>query len=323
MRPERFELGLTLVEILIGIALASFVVLVAGSGFAFVTGEWYGQQARLEAQQNLRNAVERVVRELRLAGACLPQIGEVEPLLPVQGEDRQDRDVLVFRTNRWCARSALRATYRGGGGPIQLHTVEGFAVGMQAFIWDPNRRVGQFFRIAAVDVPNRSVTPAQDTPVSGCYAGPDTPCDPDRGQPEQPASLLAVEVQRLDVEEVRGVPELRVHVNPDLPGGGPEVLARGVERFNVRYVLQRGYRPADCAAAYGRGDPDPANALCVKDQPAQEEWALVRLVLLEFGVRSLRPVRGVGGDGFYRVRQGDFQTTPVVVRPRNVLHHGD
>jgi len=319
MGAGRGQQGLTLVEILVGIVLASFVALVAGSGFVFVTRGWYGQQARLETQQNLRAAVERVVRELRLAGACLPQIGEVEALLPVQGEDRGDRDVLVFRSNRTCAKSALRATYRGSG-PIQLDSVQGFAVGMQAFIWDPNSRTGQYFRIAEVNVSNRSVTPAADTPVSGCYAGPDTPCDPNRGQPEAPASLLAVEVQRYEVVETGGVPELVLRVNPDLPGSGQDPLARGIELFNVRYVLQRTYDSRDCAASYDRGS---ANPLCVKDQPEDTEWALVRLVQLEIGARSLRRVAGVGGDGFYRIRQGDFAIAPVVVRPRNILHHGD
>lgn len=322
MRAKRGEVGLTLIEVLIGIVLASFVVLVAGSGFVFVTRGWYDQQARLETQQNLRSAVERVLRELRLAGACLPQMGEVEPLLPVQGEDRGGRDVLVFRANRTCAKTALRATYRGGGGPIQVQSVEGFLVGMQAFIWDPNSLTGQYFRIASVDVPNRSVTPAADTPVSGCYAGPDTPCDPDRGRPEQPASLIAVEVQRYEIVETGGVPELQVRLNPDLPGA-PEVLARGIELFNVRYVLQRGYRAEDCTASYDSGSPDPASWLCVKDQPTREEWALVRMVQLEIGARSLRHVAGAGGDGFYRIRQGDFSAAPIVVRPRNLLHHGD
>jgi type II secretory pathway pseudopilin PulG len=322
MRVAKVQSGLTLIEILIGIVLASLVVLVAGSGFAFVTRGWYGQQARLEAQQNLRAAVERVVRELRLAGACLPQIGEVEPLLPIQGEDRGDRDALVFRTNRNCAKTTLRATYRGSG-PIQLDSVDGFTVGSQAFIWDPNRRTGVYFRILSVDVPNRSVSPAPETPVSGCYAGPDTPCDPDRGQPEQPASLFALEVQRYEVQERAGIPDLLLQVNPDLPGAPQDVLARGIERFNVRYVLQRGYDPSRCVMPYARGSPDPATWLCVRDQPDPGEWALVRGVLLEIGARSLRPVAGVGGDGFYRIRQGDFAAAPIVVRPRNVLHHGD
>lgn len=319
-RRLRRHAGMTLIEILIGIVLASFVVLVAGSGFVFVTRGWYGQQARLDTQQNLRVAVERVVRELRLAGACLPPMGEVPALRPVEGEDRGNQDVLVFRVNRTCARTALRATYRGGG-PIQVDTVEGFAVGMQAFIWDPNRQSGEFFRIAAVDVAARSITPDTATPVSGCYSGPDTPCDPDRGRPEQPASLLAVEEQRYEVEDGGGGPELRLRLNPALPGSSPEVLARGIEHFNVRYVLQAGYRAEDCDASYSREDPQ--NSLCVKAQPAPGEWVLVRLIQLEIGARSLRPVAGAGGDGFYRIRQGDFSAAPITVRPRNVLHHGD
>ncbi len=309
---RKHESGLTLVEILLGIVLASFVVLLAGSGFVFVTRSWYGQQARLEAQQNLRFAVERVVRELRLAGACLPQAGEIPALLPIEGENGGDRDVLTFRTNRTCAKSALRAAYAGGG-PIHLQTVEGFAVGMQAYIWNPNTRTGEWFRIFAIDVPNRSLTPAPDTPVQGQY--------PASEPPRLDASVLAVETQRYQVEDRNGVPELRLHVNPDLPGGSSEPLAVGIERFNVRYVLQRAYRAEDCTAAYSR--EDPANPLCVKDQPQDTEWLLVRAVQLEIGARSRRPVAGMGGDGYYRIRQGDFDAAPLVVRPRNLLHHGD
>ncbi len=312
--------GATLLEIILGIALASFVVLIAGSGFVFVTRGWYGQQARLETQQNLRFAVERLVRELRLAGACLPQAGEIPQLLPIEGSDTGERDTLIFRANRSCATSSLRATYRGAG-PIQLNTIEGFVVGMQAFIWNPNTRTGEFFRIAAVNIPSRSITPAAGTPVRGCYSGPDTPCDPSRGQPEIGASVFGVEVQRYFIEEIGGVPELRLHLNPDL-GGAAEALARGIERLNVRYVLQRDFRPEDCVTGYDRRG-DSTSLLCVKDEPAENEWALVRAVQLEVGARSLRPVAGVGGDGFYRIRQGDFDLAPLLVRPRNVLHHGD
>ena len=307
---RRRESGMTLIEILIGIVLASFVVLVAGSGFVFVTRGWYGQQARLETQQNLRVAVERLVRELRLAGACLPQWGEVPDLALISGRDGGERDVLEFRTNRTCARSALRAAYPGGGGPIQLHTVEGFAVGMQAYIWNPNTRTGEFFRVAEVNVPGRWISPA--TGLSGSYPGSQPPL--------LDASVLGVETQRYEVVDDRGVPELHLTVNRET-GGRPEPLARGIERLNVRYVLQRAYRVEDCVAAYSR--EDPANPLCVKEEPLDTEWPLVRAVLLEVWARSLRPVPGVGGDGFYRLRQGDFGAVPLVVRPRNVLHHGD
>lgn len=296
--------GATLLEVLIGVLLASAVALAVGGGLVFVTRTWYGNQARLEAQQNLRIAVERVVRELRLAGACLPRAGEIPALLPVQGTDAGERDVLVFRTNQSCAASALRATYGGGGGPIQLERVEGFAVGMQAYIWNPRTRSGEFFRVAAVDVVGQSVTPGADTPVAGRY-------------PASESSVMGVEVQRYEVGERRGVPELRLHLNPDLPGGVPEPLARGIERFNLRYVLQRPYAAVECVAGYTLGGGE---TLCVKDQPSELEWPLVRLVQLEVWARSTRPVPGGGGDGFYRIQQGDFSRTPVVVRPRNLLH---
>lgn len=294
--------GATLLDVLLGVVLASVVALALGGGLVLVTRTWYANQARLEAQQNLRVAVERLVRELRLAGACLPRAGEIPALLPIQGTDGGERDTLVFRANRTCAASALRAPYAGGG-PIRLQRVDGFAVGMQAYVWDPNARTGEFFRVGAVDVAGRWVVPAADTPVVGRY-----PAE---------ASVLGVEVQRYEVGESRGAPELRLSINPDLPDGAPERLARGIERFNVRYVLQRPYRAADCVAGHTVGEGD---TLCVKDQPADAEWALVRLVQLEVWARSLRPVPGTGGDGFYRVQQGDFATTPVVVRPRNLLH---
>ncbi len=299
-RHHEQEQGMTLVEILLGIALASFVVLLAGSGFVFVTRSWYAQQARLEAQQNLRVVVERLVRELRLAGVCLDQFGSTPDVRPIEGTDGGGRDTLVFRANRTCARSALRTAYAGGRLPIQLQSIDGFAVGMQAYICctTDTPPSGQFFRVLGV----------QRTGGPGSQEG---QLDPDRSLDPYPpdASVVGVETQRYQVEERDGVPELRLEINGET-GGQLELLARGIEQFNVRYVLQRA--PDGCDGTY--------EDLCVRDQPdgTLNEWSLVRVVLLEVQARSVRPLLGVGGGEFYRVSQG-----PLVVRPRNLLHGGD
>src|SRR5690348_12228591 len=92
--------GFTLIEILVGVALASVVVFGVGSAYVFGTRGWVDHQARLQTQQQLRSAIAAISRELRLAGACmLPSSAGTPPtnFRPLDGVNNGAADSITER----------------------------------------------------------------------------------------------------------------------------------------------------------------------------------------------------------------------------------
>ena len=64
MWNSRDTAGLTLIELLIALSLATLVLLFAFQGYVYGTREWGAQHSRLGVQQNLRTAVDILMRVL-------------------------------------------------------------------------------------------------------------------------------------------------------------------------------------------------------------------------------------------------------------------
>jgi hypothetical protein len=184
---------------------------------------------------------------------------------------------------------------------------EAFVVGEQVYIVDPATNTGEFARVQTINGPgsmtlDRALT--RTYPGDGPGAGPD-------------ASVYAVETQDYFTTPLDGIPALMLAVNRPT-GGQDQLMARGVEQFNVRYVLNRLWVAGQCDDRFDlkRTSGNPDDDLCVKDQPLASptnEWTEVRYLLVDLRVRSLRTVRGIGGDGLLRLAQ------TLEVKPRNLL----
>lgn len=284
--------GTTLVEILVALVLAGVVGLAVGGAYVFVTRTWFGNQYRLEAQQNLRIAVERLSRQLRLAGACVPNPGNPD-IRPLSGADGGDRDELRIRINVRCAATTTRAAAPQGTSVLQVDRVDGFVSGMHAYLLHPGGQ-GQYVQVVNV--------------VSG--GSPQIQVDPSTSRDYPVGSAVyGAEEQLYSVQDRNGVPTLMLAVGPAL-GRPAEPLALGVERFDVQYVLNRRWAADSCVAGY----PVDGVELCVVDQPATDaEWALVRVVRVTLRVRSTRPVPALGPWQFYRLEH------TFDAKPRNLL----
>lgn len=282
--------GYTLVEVLIGIALASLLGLAIFGGYVFATRGWFAHQDRLDAQAALREAAARIAREVRLAGACLPRQTAAVNLRPLAGEDRGDEDVLTVRLNPRCADAVLTSPFVGGS-VLRVDRVENFEAGMQAFLLHREGDRGEFFRIASVSSgPPPTIT--ADREIANAY-----PRD---------STVYGAEEYRYTVDSSEAIPTLVVSTAVD---PSPVPLVVGIERFDVRYVLDAAYDANACTASEDSG----GRPLCVVEVPTDEQWGIVRMVWIDLRVRSRRPVGGVGGDGFYRV--GEL----LRVRPRNLI----
>lgn len=135
--------GYTIVELLVALAVASTVGLLAVSSYVYVTREWMGQGQRLSTQQSLRDAIDMVTREIRLAGSCLPSAGPVN-IRALDGTDSGMADTITVRANVVCAIGTVQSF---SPTQITLDTVENFAAGMWAYILSADTTSGEYFRV--------------------------------------------------------------------------------------------------------------------------------------------------------------------------------
>ncbi len=255
---------------------------VAATSGLFVAGKHRMQtQAReVETTQAARAAIDLIVRELRLGGACLPVTGG---FISLAGADDGNEDEITTRTGLTrpdlsCVRSAvpIGATVTASGTRVPLLTSDGFAAGMRAYIRHPDGG-GEFFDVTAV--------PSSTELTKGSDLSRDYP---------QTSGVYAIDERRFYLEWQAGphgnVPQLMLQVG----SASPSPLAVGIEELSLRYQLQRHCPPCD-----------------VVDLPADNaEWSLVEQLLLSVTARSALP--DTQGHHYRR-------TLTVAVKPRNLL----
>jgi hypothetical protein len=225
-------------------------------------------------------------REVRLAGACLPDAGPVN-IRPLDGADNGTADTITVRANIRCAKGTLTGAVSSGATTIALDTAVDFIAGMQAYIIHADTTVGEFFLISGVSQAPARLSVDPSTPIINSYPS--------------GSSVYGAEEQTYAIDASGTVPVLTVTPSR----GTPQPAVSGIEQMNIRYVLNRSYDPGTCVASL--------DSFCVVDLPSGTEWPLVRMVLLDLVARSARPVPGGGSGGFYRLSQS------LQVKPRNFL----
>jgi type II secretory pathway pseudopilin PulG len=274
------ERGFTAVELLIGILLMGLAV-AATSGMFVASREHMRMQAReVEATQTARAALDMMIRDLRLGGACLPVTGD---FISLDGTNSGTQDELITRTGLTrpdlsCIRTAVPtgATVTKSGSTVTVSNSEGFAAGMRAYIRHPDGE-GEYFDITGVTSPTRLT---KGTTLSRDY--PET------------SGVYAIDERRFFIqwrETARGAqPQLLLQTG----SSDPQPFAVGIEKLDVRYQLRRNCPPCD-----------------VKNLPANnDEWSIVDQVLLTVTARSEVPDHN---GNYYR------RTMTVGVKPRNLL----
>ena len=256
------------------------VAMAATSSFFLASNSQMRQQTvRTETDQAARAAVDMIVRDLRLGGACLPVTGD---FISLEGTNSGTEDEIITRTgivrsDMSCVRTALNATTRQGTKTIGVESTDGFAQGMRVYLREPAGG-GEYADIDVVDSGNKQLF--VHAPV---------------GQDYPPTSgLYAIDERHFYIDHVDGsygdLPELMVQVGD----AAPMAFAVGIEKLDLHYVLRRNCPPCD-----------------VVDLPAdQSTWAIVEQVQVALTARS--EIEDPGGH-FYRRR------VSVSVKPRNLL----
>jgi len=263
-----------------GVMLMGLAVAATSGMFLASKRQMQMQQRQLETTEAARSAVDMIVRDLRLGGACLPVTGD---FISLDGTDNGQTDEIVTRTGMTrpdlsCIRSSVPtgATVVAATAAMPVQASDGFAAGMHAYIRHPDG-TGEYFDIASVDSQtqiSKVQTLSRDYPAtSGVYAIDerhfylDTWASPNGPQPEL---MLQIGSQ------------------------APQSFAVGIEKLNIQYQLQQNCPPCD-----------------VVDLPNSDtQWAIVDSVLLTLTARSELP--DTSGN-YYR------RTITVNVKPRNLL----
>ncbi|GIW42831.1 MAG: hypothetical protein KatS3mg077_0113 [Candidatus Binatia bacterium] len=272
--------GNSLLELLVAITVTSLAIAVS-TGFLSGTRRTVTQQELLnEASMNLRSVLDTLIRDVRLAGACLPVTGD---FVALDGADGGDEDKIWVRTglvrpDLSCIRTATTSPITSSTTAIPVESVDGFSVGTRAYIRNTSG-TGEYFTVIGVDSSNNRLSKAA-TPLSAGYpAG---------------SGIYAVDERGYSINHWAApwgdTPELMLQVGDQ----SPQPFAVGVERLNFRYQLRRNCPPCD-----------------VVDLPATEdEWRLVEQVIAEVRVRSDR----TDPAGNFLRREA-----VVNIKPRNLL----
>lgn len=273
--------GFGVLELVLGVTLMGIAV--AATSGIFLASKWHMQmqQRQLEATNAARAAVDMIVRDLRLGGACLPVTGD---FVSLEGVNSGQLDEITTRTGLTRPDlSCVTTVVPLGSGPvagnattIPVQSVDGFSVGMRAYIRDTFGD-GEYFDITSVTASpprlGKSVTLAQSYPdTSGVYA---------------------IDQRRFYIDTAsgpNGAPQLMLQVGNKVA----QSFAVGIEKLDIQYQLQRNCPPCDV----------------VNLPSTNSEWVVVDAVLLNVTARSDQPDRA---GNYYR------RTITVNVKPRNLL----
>lgn len=292
-RRSWHQAGLSLAEILVALAVGSWVVLATVAGYLFVTHGWAEQRQRAFVQRDLARAVAVLSQSLRRAGVCLAWAAHSPDARALSGGRRPDgSDTVTVRANPRCARAALIVGYTGraytGDSVLSVDTVQNFVPGMEAYIMARplvGAPRGERFVVKGVDAAANQLIAAANS-ISDTYLT------------EDHAVVVGLVEETFGIDRRNPVPVLTV---ASLHRGLIPV-AEHIDDLRIRYVLQR----VDRRCTFTAEGPDES---CIVSAPAEREWILVRALELSVTAQSDRPIRGAGGP--FRL------TSTTVVTPRN------
>lgn len=296
-------------EILVGLSMASIVILGVGTGYLFITKGWVDHQARVQAQQSLRSAEAAITREFRISGACMgiTWVDQNSPLASnftmLQGTSGPP-DTITTTSNPKCAGPVKLTATCSACQTISVDNILNFAVGDWAFIGKGvPTQLGEYFQIQSVDSTAKTVT--STTVLTGTYVATDD---------SNPTFLAGADQRTFKISSTctgcNGIPTLVVRTLSDT---ADQPIIKGVDSMTVRYVLNRTYisNPSQCNAQL----PGSSNPLCIVNLPETApsitgDWKLVRGLIFTLGGRSILTVRAAGSaDGFYHLT-GSFELSP-------------
>lgn len=273
-----------MMELLVTIGVAGVALTSAVQFFMTHARQLRQHSFRMEMQQGMRSSLDAITRDVRLAGACLPEDGN---FVSLDGIDDAAGDEITVRTgavnaNLTCVRGSLLANAAAGATSVSIDDVQGFSADQLAYVSGQGGAVGETHRITGV---------VADGSGTGGLGGVVTFSGGLADAYAMPASVFAVDERRYSLDRSNpDEPLLMLQVNQ----GAAEAFAVGVSDLQFRYVLDRNCLPCDI----------------VDDPGDNATWRLVNEVLVTARVETVD-----------EVRTGDYaaMTATSRAKPRNLL----
>ena len=287
-RPSSAERGFTLIELLVAASIGTLIMATVVNTLLSTTRYRREIETRLDTQQGLNAAVDALTRDIRLAGACMPTVGDFVALegsrRDVDGTPPTRHDTITARIGLvdaagGCIRTTVRAAAKEGTTVLDVENAAGFARDMRIYVAAPNG-VGEFVTIEAANA--FGTEPSTDSLQLRTALGRDY---------DAVSGVFAVQERayQIVVNQLTGERTLQVAVD----GGGPRPLALGIDELDLGYTLRQNC--PDCTVVRL-----PAN---------DAEWRLVNDVRVGLTARLRSPLTGQ----FYAVDED------IRVKPRNLL----
>lgn len=291
--------GLTLVEVLVGLVLVGIVVVVVTAFSMGIYTAWAEERNRIGAQETLRAVLDTLVRDIRLAGACLPTVGSAIPLA-LRGTDGASGapDSVTMHSNITCVQTVLDDDVSSGEDELEVASATGFNPGMVAFIQHTSGSPGEYVAITDVDTGDNEIEV-----VPGCASSGGVSNAYPTG-----SGVYRAERRAYSVNTTTSPPQLMLGIecNPAVP------YAAGIEDLQILYQCRNDIWYAANDINCNTGNDVDTNNDGVPDTTGtatDADWRQVIQVQVTVTAQSSRTGRG----GDYR------QTGTVFIKPRNLL----
>jgi prepilin-type N-terminal cleavage/methylation domain-containing protein len=243
----RREAGFTLLELLVGLALASIVVSAVAQ---FYITEHYNLTQQMDVadvQQNLRSALQEMTEQIRMAGYGLPR--DMDPIVAVNANP----DSILFYYRK--SQTSHAELTQNMANTLDIIRCNGFDLSefrdhSWAYIFDAAAKSGEFFYMSDVDNATKEIAHPL-MPLSKSYPS--------------GSEVIAVEILRYYLDRTDPA-------HPNLvrsrQGEGAVVFSEGIDSLQFRYQLTSGvWTDAPAAgrlvravrisvSALGKGDTD-------------------------------------------------------------------
>ena len=272
--------GYTLVELLVVLLIASFMMTTLTGFFQTAVAVRQNAGAQTEAQQGLRALASVITQELRQAGACLPRSGT---FVALGGTNSGLTDTLTLRiglTNPTTG-ACLRAQIGAGGAAVGATTLlvdstAGFGDAKRVLVASATTGAAEVYSITGMTPTSITINPGL------LFAKP------------QNSRLYPLDERIYQIQTWSGRQVLTVRID----GGTAQPLVDGVTEFNVTYHGLPCNRLGECT---------------VLPQPTTDAtWRTVREVSLAPKIASRKKDRQ--GQTVYTT-----PADPIRIKPRNLL----
>ncbi len=280
-RSTASQRGFSLVELLIAMMVTTFVLAASSKFMSMMVQNMRRYELMTEATFNARAAIDTIVRDLRLSGACLPITGD---FMSLDGNHNNNTDTIITRTglvrpDMSCVRTATTVAVTSAAS-IPVSSASGFTVGMRAYIRNPT--IGDYFDITGINTVTNTIS------GTGAFANGPYPIG---------SGVYAIDERSYFLANRTTAGGTTSQLMLQIGSQTAQAFAVGVDTLNFSYQLKRNCPTCDVVQIPASGNDD--------------EWRLVQQITVSLSARADR----TNPDGVTYERR----TMTVNVKPRNLL----